>query len=436
MAGLPQPELPPAPLIRRHVLTGFLAVGIGFAGFLAWLFAADLAAAVMAPGQIIVETDVKKVQHQMGGTIGEIRARNGDRIRAGDLLVRLDDTQARSSLGIVTSQLTQLGGRRARLEAERDGRDRLQLPPDFHAGGAEAENVARGEQRLLSENREFRQAQVEQLRERSGQYEREIEGLTAQQNSNRRQAELIRSELQGVQELFEKNLVPLTRLTALQRDAVRLEGENGALTASIAKARGQIAEIALQLISVEQKARAEAVKELREVEAQIAQLVERKVAASDVLARIEIRAPQSGYVHESKVQTIGGVIAPGETIMMIVPDNDKLAIEMRVSPVDIDQIHLGQKAILRFSAFNQRTTPELIGTLTRIGADAVREPQTGMTYYVARAHVSEAELKKINGLVLSPGMPVEVFVETGSRSAWSYFAKPLTDAFRRAFREE
>lgn len=429
-------DLPTPPRLAGKITLGLCAVGFGFLGFVGWLFLADLSGAVIASGQIVAESDPKKVQHQAGGIVGEILVRDGKRVAAGDLLVRLDETIPRTNLGQVVSQLTQLTGRRARLEAERDGREGLILPPGFSEQNNEAAEVAKGEQRFLSESREVRQAQADQLRERAGQFEHEIEGLTAQRDANRRQAELIISELKGVKDLFDKNLVPITRLSALQRDAARLDGENGALMASIAKARGQIAEINLQLLSIDQRSRADALKELREVEAQIGQLVERKVAALDVLGRIELRAPQAGYVHDMKIHTIGGVIAPGETILQIVPDSDRLTIEIRISPIDIDQIKLGQTMTLRLSALNQRTTPELKASLTRIAADAIREPQTGLTYFVARANVDEAELKKLNGLTLSPGMPVEAFVETGARSAFSYFAKPLTDAFPRAFREE
>lgn len=428
--------LPPTPRLRGRILTGALATVLGFFGLVLWLMTANLSGAVVASGQVVVEGDIRKVQHQAGGIVGEIRVANGQRVKAGELLARLDETIPRTNLAQIVSQHTQLTGRRARLEAERDDRETLALPAGFLRGGGEAVEVAEGEQRLLKESRGVRRQQVEQLRERVGQFEREIEGLSAQVEAKKREAALIAVELKGVQDLYARNLVPITRLSQLQREAARLDGENGALTANIAKARGQIAEINLQLLSIDQKVRADAVKELREVEAGLSQLVEKRIAALDVLNRVEIRAPLSGYVHEMTIHTIGGVIAPGEAIMQIVPDSEKLAVEIRVSPTDIDQIRLGQKTTLRLSAFNQRTTPEVIGSLTRIAADATREPQTGLTYFVARASVDEKELPKLRGVVLSPGMPVEAFVETGERTAMSYFAKPLTDAFHRSFREE
>ncbi len=432
----PNPDLPPMPSLRRLVAAGGFAVVFGFFGVVVWLLLAELSGAVVATGQVVAESDVKKVQHQTGGIVGEILVKNGHRVAAGDVLLRLDATISRTNLAQVVSQLTQLTGRRARLEAERDDRDTLILPTDFVLSSVDAALVIEGEQRLLQESRAVRSQQIDQLRERIGQFDREIEGLSAQIAAKKRETTLILGELKGVQDLYDKNLVPITRLSSLQREAARLDGESGALTASIAKARGQIAETHLQLLSIDQRAKTDAIKELREVEASIAQLVEKRIAAQDVLQRIDLRSPQSGFVHELNAHTIGGVIAPGETIMQIVPDSDKLTVEIRVNPSDIDQIRLGQKTTLRLSALNQRTTPELKANLTRIAADATREPQTGLTYFVARVSVDEAELRKLKGIALSPGMPVEAFVETDQRTALSYFAKPLTDAFQRAFREE
>ncbi len=431
-----QQSLPPRPAMARQIGLGGAVVGLGFCGFIAWLVFAQLSGAVMAPAMVVVEGEVKRIQHLAGGIVGAIPVSNGQRVASGDVLIRLDDTIPRTNLAQIVSQLVQQTGRRARLEAERDDRADLALPAGFREMGPEALAVAEGEQRLLSENRALRQRQADQLRERAGQYQREIEGLEAQFDGKKEEARLIAVELRGVLELFGKNLIPINRVSALQREAARLQGETGSLIASMAKARGQIAEINLQLLSLDNRMRTDAVKELREVEGAIAQLIERRAASEDVLARIEIRAPQSGFVHELAVHTIGGVIAPGQTVLAIVPDNDKLAVELRLSPIDIDQIRLGQRVMLRLSAFNQRTTPELPGRITRVAADATREPQTGATFFVARAEMEPGSIARLGALTLTPGMPVEAFVETGERSALSYFAKPLTDAFHRAFREE
>jgi HlyD family secretion protein len=429
------PAAQPSPIDTR-VVFGRRLVFFGFGGFVAWLAIANLSGAVVASGSVVVATDVKKIQHQAGGIVGEIHVRNGQRVNGGDLLVRLNETIPRTTLAQIESQLTNAIARRARLEAERDGRAELRFPEGFAQSGAEAQQAIAGEQRLLSEDRESRSKQADQLRERIGQLDQEIEGLEAQRQAGGKQASLIKRELAAVEGLFQKNLVPMTRLIALQREAARIDGDVGALGASIAKARGQIAELNLQLLALDQKARADAVKDLRDVEGQIAQLTERRVAALDVLARVEVRAPQSGYIHELAVHTVDGVINPGETIMAIVPDTDKLSVEVRVNPQDIDQIHLGQTATLRLSAFNQRTTPELDAKLERIAADVSRDPQTGVYFYVARVAIEENELAKLGKLALVPGMPVEAFIKTGDRTALSYFSKPLKDSFARAFRED
>lgn len=429
-------DLPPRPALWPHLLVGFITLVFGFLGFVAWLFAANLSAAVVTMGQVALEGDIKRIQHPTGGVVGRILVANGRRVAAGDVLVRLDDTIPRTNLAQIMAQLGQQIGRRARLEAERDDRDKLALPADFAGFGAEGAAVAAGEQRLLTENRATRTRQVEQLQERVGQYEREIEGMSAQLAAKREETRLIVSELKGVLELFEKNLIPVNRVSALQREAARLEGEAGALSANIAKARGQIAEINLQLIQIDQRMRNDAVRDLREAESAIAQLVERRAAAEDMLMRIELRAPQSGFVHELAVHTVGGVISPGQTIMSIVPDDDQLVVEMRIALTDIDQIRLGQRVFMRLSAFNQRTTPELRGRISQIAADATREPQTGASYYIARARFEPDELAKLRGISLTAGMPVEAFVETETRTALSYFARPLLDAFQRALREE
>lgn len=434
--GVSLAGFPPEPSLRGRLLIGVCAVFFGVFGIFGWSVMASISGAIIAGGQVIVESDPKKVQHQQGGIVGEINVRNGARVKAGDVLVKLDETLSRTNLAQVVSQLMQLMGRRSRLEAERDARDTLILPADFNRFGPEAADIAQAEQRLLHELRASRDAQKRQLLERIGQFEREIEGLKAQGEAKIKESSYIAQELKGVEELFRKNLVPIAKLMQLQREAARLNGDSGALVASIAKSRGQIAEINMQLITIDQVARTEANKELREVEASISQLAERRIAALDILNRVDIRAPQSGFVHEASVHTIGGVIAPGETIMLIIPDADKLSIEVRISPADIDQVHIGQKATLRLSAFNQRTTPEVAGQLTRIAADLTREVQTGAMYYVARLAIDEAEFSKLKGLVLLPGMPIEAFIETGERTPFSYFAKPITDAFARAFREE
>src|SRR5438132_6267312 len=264
----------------------------------------------------------------------------------------------------------------------------------------------------------------------------EIAGLTAQQNSKAKEVTLIERELGGVRELWKQNLVQLSRLTALEREAARLEGERGQLVATAAQAKGKIAETALQVLQIDQDIASEVAKEMREVDGKIGEFIERKVTAEDQLKRIDIRAPQDGSVFQLAVHTVGGVVAPGDTIMLIVPHADNLIVEAKVNPQDIDQLQLGQKALLRFSAFNQRTTPEIAGAVSRISADTSTEQRTGQSFYLVRVAMPPQEVARLGEVKLLPGMPVEAFIQTGERTVLSYLVKPLHDQFMRAFKEK
>jgi HlyD family secretion protein len=291
------------------------------------------------------------------------------------------------------------------------------------------------ERRLFDLRREAREGQRAQLRERISQLREEVAGYTGQATAKSREIEYVYQELEGVRELWKKNLVPMTRLTSLQRDAARLEGERSQLLGATAQAKGKMTEIELQIMQIDQDLRTEVGKEISEVRSKISELVERKVAAEDQLKHIDIRAPQSGKVHQLSVHTVGGVIAPGEQIMLIVPDADTLTAEVRIAPLDIDQVHLGQKAYLRFSSFNQRTTPEIEGEVTMVSADLTQDQRSGASYYVVRIAPSAAGLAQLGENTLVPGMPVDTFLRTGNRTALSYLIKPLRDQARRAFTE-
>lgn len=272
------------------------------------------------------------------------------------------------------------------------------------------------------------------MRERILQLREEISGLRGQFTSKTNEVAIAREELQGLEFLARQNLVQVTKVNALKRDVERLEGERGILTAQIAQAGGKIAEIELQLLQVDQDFRSEVARDLRDNQTREGELVERLVAAEDQLKCIDIRAPQSGVVHQLAVHTVGGVINAGEPIMLIVPEDDRLIVETRIAQQDIEQVRAGQRSWLRMTAFNARTTPELAGTVDRVSADLTREPQTGAAYYVARIRLDDGEAEKLGGRLL-PGMPVEAHIRTGERTAMSYLVKPLTDQFARAFKE-
>jgi len=296
--------------------------------------------------------------------------------------------------------------------------------------------VMESESKLFELRRSARQGQKAQFRERIDQLQEETRGLVAQQAAKDQELGLIGRELAGVKELWAKNLIQLTRLTALEREQARLQGERGQLVASAAQIKGKIAETELQIIQVDQDLSSDVAKEMREIEAKIGEFVERKVTAEDQLKRIEIRAPQDGTVFQSAVHTVGGVIAPGDTIMLIVPNADNLIVEAKVNPQDIDQLQLGQKAMLRFSAFNQRTTPEIAGAVARISADTTTEQRTGQSYYLVRVAMPPQEVARLGEVKLLPGMPVEAFIQTGERTVLSYLMKPLHDQFMRSFKEK
>ena len=424
--------------IHRHLLTGGLIVLLLAFGVGGWAATTPIAGALIAQGSIVVDSNVKKVQHPTGGVVGKLNVQDGDRVKAGDILVQLDDTITRANLAIVTKGLDELAARKARLEAERDGAESITFPSDLLARaneGAAAVAVA-NERKLFELRRSARLGQKAQLKQRITQLQDEIQGLTAQQDAKAREIALIGKELEGVRELWKNNLVQITRMTALERDGARLEGERGQLIASVAQAKGKVTETELQVIQIDQDLSSEVAKDMREVDAKFGEFVERKVAAEDQLKRIDIRAPQDGTVLESKVHTVGGVIPAGDAIMLIVPETDNLAVEAKVNPHDIDQVQVGQSAVLRFSAFNLRTTPEINGTITRVSADTTTDQRTGQNYYTTRIAMTKSELARLGDVKLIPGMPVEAFVQTGERTVMSYLIKPLQDQFMRAFREK
>jgi HlyD family secretion protein len=424
--------------IRRHLLLGGMIVLLLAGGVGGWAATTQIAGALIAQGSVVVDSNVKKVQHPTGGVVGKLNVQDGDRVKSGDILVQLDDTITRANLAIVTKGLDEFAARKARLEAERDGAESVTFPRDLLARASEPSvAVALANERKLFElRRSARLGQKAQLKQRITQLQDEIQGLTAQQEAKGREISLIGQELAGVRELWKNNLVQITRLTALERDGARLEGERAQLLASVAQAKGKITETELQILQIDQDLSSEVAKDMREVDAKSGEYVERKVAAEDQLKRIDIRAPQDGIVLESKVHTVGGVINAGDAIMLIVPETDNLQVEAKVNPHDIDQVQVGQSAVLRFSSFNLRTTPEINGTVNRVSADTTTDQRTGQNYYTIRISMTKNEIARLGDVKIIPGMPVEAFIQTGERSVLSYLMKPLQDQFMRTFREK
>jgi HlyD family secretion protein len=423
--------------IPRTLVIGYATILLIVGGLGGWAATTSLAGAVLAQGTVVVDSNVKKVQHPTGGIVGQIYVRDGSRVASGDLLMRLDETVTRANLQVITKQLDELAIRQARLAAERDRAKEVLIPATLANRQAEPEVAAiiAGETTLFESRREALAGQRAQLRERTAQLKEEIAGLTSQADAKGREITLVKVELESVEKLWGKNLVSITKLTAMRREDARLDGERGQLVAAAAQAKGKITETELQIIQLDQNLRSDVIKDLREAQAKEAELLERKVAAEDQLKRIDIRAPQAGVVHQLAAHTVGGVITQSEPIMLIVPEGDALVIEAKLSPQDIDHIKVGQETYIRFPAFNQRITPEFEGRVTRISADLTKDQQNNVAYYVARISVAEKDLQKPEVMRLVPGMPADIHIRTMERTALSYLIKPLQDQFALAFKE-
>ena len=423
--------------LRNHLIGGtvialVLTVGIG-----GWAATTELSGAITASGSVVVDSSVKKVQHLTGGVVGELLVREGDRVHIGDTLLRLDETVLRAGLAIFTRGLDEMRARKARLTSERDGVERMVVAPALidDPPSPEFASAVDSERKLFDLRRAARQGQKSQLRQRIAQLEDEVRGYASLQQAKAEEIELIERELTGVRALWEKNLIQMSRLTVLEREAARLRGELAQSIAASAQVRGKISEIELQIIQVDQDLSSEVAKELREIDGKIGEFIERKVTAEDQLKRVDIRSPQDGVVHQLSVHTIGGVVSPADPLMLIVPEADLLSVEAKVSPQDIDQLYVGQAANLRFTAFNQRTTPEIQGAISRLSADVTSDQRTGQSFYTARISIMPEELARLGKIRLLPGMPVDIFARTYDRSVLSYFTKPLADQIVRAFRE-
>ena len=423
--------------IRLHLIIGLSVVMLLACGLGGWASTAEISGALIAPGSIVVEFSVKKVQHPTGGVVGELRAHDGDLVKAGDIVVRLDDTVTKANLAIVTKNLDGLLARAARLQAEQQGLDKVVFPASLRdrANDPDVKNVMASEAKLFEVRTTGRTGQKAQLRERITQLNEEIAGLLAQQQAKDQEIALVTKELVGVRGLYDQHLVQISRLSTLERDAARLTGERAQYTASIAQAKGKITETELQIIQVDKDMVSDVSKDLRETNDKIGEYVERKVTAEDQLRRVDIRAPQDGMVEQSTVHTVGGVISAGDAIMMIVPQADDLQVEAKVNPQDIDKLQIGEKTLLRLSALNQRTTPELNGAVIRVSPDVTTDQRTGQSYYTIRVSMPPEEVARLGEVKLIPGMPVEAFVQTGDRTMLAYLIKPLHDQLMRAFRE-
>ena len=422
----------PFSIRSRVMLAGiFMIALIGVCG--GWAVQAKLSGAVIAHGQVAVKARLKEVQHPDGGVVRKILVSNGDTVHQGQELIQLDDTQLHSELAIVRHQINELTGRQARLIATREDAAAIVFPAGFETA-PESAPIAEGENRVFSQERNMRTLRRNQLSLQVTQFEEQARALQAQKSSNEAERKLLSDDLGRYGKLEGKGLTSRDKLSEMERDLARLDGTRGEITANIARIEGQISEARLRILELDHQARTEAQKDLREVEARLGELTERAVAARDRLLRTKIRSPIDGVVNELTANTENGVISPGAVVMSIVPTGE-LQIEAHLPIADIDQVAPGQKVRLRFSAFNQRTTPEVDGEVRVVAASATRDPSTGVPYYLCSIRIA-GDVTLPAGRKLIPGMPVEVFFQTGERSAMSYLVKPVVDQVRRSMRED
>ncbi|NRA99784.1 MAG: HlyD family type I secretion periplasmic adaptor subunit [Rhodobacteraceae bacterium] len=423
---------------RGPILIGLLALVALVGGIGYWSVSTRLAGAVIASGQIVVESNRQVIQHPEGGVVGEIAAGNGDRVEEGAVLLRLDDTLLSSERDIILAQLNELRARKAMLEAERDDRAEVTFPEALLEIAEENTDVAAqvaGQERLFAARRQTLAQELSQIDEQVAQTENQIIGINAQIGALETQSALAESELVDAQSLFDRGLSPVTRVTELQREAAGLSGDIGRLTSEVAQLRGQIAALEIEKLKLVANRRREAIVTLRDIQFREIEFEERRLGLDERLSRLEVRAPVAGVIYGQEVFARKAVVQAGAPIMYIIPQDQPLVVQARIDSVHVDQVFQGQDASLRFTAFDQTNTPEVGGVVTEVSADVLRDEVTGVNFYEVELIPRDGELVKLEGQTLLPGMPVEAFLKTTERTPLSYLTKPLTDYFNRSLRE-
>lgn len=419
--------------VSGNFLFGFLVIGAVFGGLIGWSVFAPFEGAVVASGQVSVESNQKAVQHLEGGIVSAIHVREGDRVQAGMPLIELSGTATRAQLSALENRLASLAAREARLQAEINDESELDVRAALR-GLPELTDALKAQNALMLARLEARRNTQNILRSRIDQLDTSLVGLRKQVEANQREAEFIQSEISDLEGLLAEGLASRTRVLELKRNFSRLSGARASLESEIATTKVRIGETRIELQRLESDFREEAMTELREVSSTIDELLEERVAAQDRLDRLVIDAPSEGYVIGVRAHTVGGVINPAEPVMFIVPENEALVATLRVRPADIDKVTPGQPARLRFSAFSQRETPEIEAEVLKVSADAIRDESSGAMFYEAIVSIPP-DSPVIRSLGIRPGMPVEAMLRTESRSVISYLIKPLTDSAKRTFRE-
>lgn len=424
---------------RGALLLGLVGMILLLGGFGLWSVTSRIAGAVVAPGQVEVEQHRQVVQHPEGGVVEAIPVREGEAVAAGDVLIRLDGTLLRTELAIVEGQYFEILARRGRLEAERADQPEIAFPEELVQLAPTRPDVAammQGQAQLFESRLDTLRQSTDQLEQQAQQVRNQIEGIDAQAAALRTQRDLIQKELTDQQSLLDRGLAQASRVLSLEREAARLDGQLGEVQAMRAQGETRLTEIGITKLKEAAERRETAETELRDLGYRELELAERRRALTEQISRLDIRAPVSGIVHQLQVTTPRAVIRPADPVLYLVPQDRPLVIAARVSPLNIDEVSVGQDVLLRFSAFSSRTTPEIHGTLNRISADAVTDQATQVQYYRAEVTIPQAERDKLGELSLIPGMPVEVYIQTGERSPLAYLLKPLADYLNRAFREQ
>lgn len=444
---LPPPDRPP---VGSGVLFGMATLAIAGLVFGGWSALAPISSAAVAPGVLTVDTMRKVIQHAEGGSIAELLVREGERVQAGQVLVRLDDLESKALHDVLDGRSTALSAQRARLLAEREERDTLVFPAKLETQRARAEvaEILGGQQRIFSTGRDSLQGQVEVLGARIAGFKAQAAALDSQFVAGREQLAFIQEELDLVRTLVAKGLERRPRLLALERTAAGTQGQQGDLQNRIAQVQEGIAGAQLEIINAKRTRTERAALELRDVETQLTEVDQKLAEARVKLARRDVIAPQTGTVLDLRYHTVGGVVPPGGKLLDLVPVEDRLIVEARIKPTDIDVVHIGLSAKVALSAYKTRTTPQLDGRVSHVSADALADDRNrsdrppsmsaspAQNYFTARIEIDASQLARLQGINLSPGMPAEVFIETGSRTLIAYLLQPLTDSFRRAFRED
>ena len=424
--------------IRGRVVGGLVLSGLLVASIFGWAARADLAGAVVLNGEVAVDRNLRVVQHQDGGIVQDILVRAGDAVKAGDVLIQIDSAAARTERAILHGRISESAIRKMRLEAQRDLRDGFDLPAGLDELVTPSDTILEiyaGESRIFEGINVSYRSRREQLGLGIEQVRAEIEGLEARLNAKNEEIILVSTENSRIEDLADRQLIASNSVFSINRDSVRLQGERGEILSTLARARSRVSEFELDILSMDDQARTDAQQELREIDPQLTELKERRLVVEATLARTDIRAPIAGKINDLNVNSIGGVISPAEILATIVPEDANLVFTARVPAVQIEQVEVDRPARLRFSAFEQNVTPEIVGTVKYVAAAATRDQATGMDLYSIRVAVDPEQLDLLGGRELRPGMPLEIYVTTTERTALSYLLKPFQDQIARAFLE-